>query len=155
MTEVDNQRRNAIKIAAAAGLGITVAGFLPSKWTKPIVKMGVLPAHAQGSTVTIEVDYEIGCWIYVYSAQITPAPAVGTVVNFTASGVDNSSTPVVLTPASGSGTTDATGYVEFTPDELGFNSAIYDYPVVFTIQVDVASGGSRTITEFLTTEPPC
>lgn len=41
-------RRDALKILGAAA-GATVLANLPSKWTKPELAAGVLPAHAQTS----------------------------------------------------------------------------------------------------------
>jgi hypothetical protein len=41
-------RRQALKILAAT-TGVTALSSLPSKWAKPILKVGVLPAHAQTS----------------------------------------------------------------------------------------------------------
>lgn len=49
-------RRQSIKILTAVGASITVASFLPGKWLKPIVKVGVLPAHAQSSACP---EYEV------------------------------------------------------------------------------------------------
>jgi hypothetical protein len=42
-------RKQFLKLLAAAGGATAAAAFLPGKWVKPIVKMGVLPAHAQSS----------------------------------------------------------------------------------------------------------
>ncbi len=42
-------RRNLLKAIAAAGGAIAATTLLPSQWTKPVVKVGVLPVHAQGS----------------------------------------------------------------------------------------------------------
>ncbi len=42
-------RRHLLKVLAAAGGGITVSALLPGQWVKPIVEVGYLPAHAQGS----------------------------------------------------------------------------------------------------------
>ena len=38
-----------IKALIAGSGGIVAAGFVPEKWLKPVVKSGVLPAHAQAS----------------------------------------------------------------------------------------------------------
>jgi hypothetical protein len=43
-------RRQALKAALAAAGGLTAAAFLPARWTRPLVKTGVLPVHAQSST---------------------------------------------------------------------------------------------------------
>lgn len=44
-------RRQLIKILAAA-TGTAVLSSVPNKWKTPIVEVGVLPAHAQGSLRT-------------------------------------------------------------------------------------------------------
>jgi hypothetical protein len=48
-------RREALKALAAAGGALAATAFLPGKWAKPLVEIGVLPAHAQGSCP----DYQI------------------------------------------------------------------------------------------------
>lgn len=47
-------RRQALKRIAAAG-GAVVFSNLPQQWQTPLVEVGVLPAHAQGSTQPIAV----------------------------------------------------------------------------------------------------
>jgi hypothetical protein len=42
-------RRNVFKLVLAATGSITASAFLPEKWIKPIVRAGVIPAHAQTS----------------------------------------------------------------------------------------------------------
>lgn len=49
MNENATSRRQALKTILAAGGGLGAAAFLPGKWLKPVVKAGVLPAHAQAS----------------------------------------------------------------------------------------------------------
>lgn len=46
-------RKQFIELLAAAGGASALAGFLPGKWVKPIVKVGVLPVHAQSSGLRI------------------------------------------------------------------------------------------------------
>ena len=48
-------RNQFLKILVAGGGASAVAAFLPGKWLKPIVKVGVLPVHAQ-STFTLTVS---------------------------------------------------------------------------------------------------
>lgn len=50
-------RRRLLKALTAAG-GVLAASMLPGKWAKPVVEVGVLPAHAQ---VTAETVYRINC----------------------------------------------------------------------------------------------
>jgi hypothetical protein len=42
-------RNQFLKLLAAGGTAAAVAGFLPGKWAKPLIKVGVLPVHAQSS----------------------------------------------------------------------------------------------------------
>ena len=53
-------RRDAIKLLGAAA-GATALANLPSKWSKPELVSGVLPAHAQTSCLGIAVEYTITC----------------------------------------------------------------------------------------------
>ena len=46
-------RRELLKVLTAAGGAVGAAAFLPTKWSKPLVEAGVLPAHAQGSMIPI------------------------------------------------------------------------------------------------------
>jgi hypothetical protein len=48
-------RKQFLKLLAAAGGATAAAAFLPGKWVKPIVKVGVLPAHAQSSDGVITI----------------------------------------------------------------------------------------------------
>ena len=45
----DVSRRRLLKILAASGTAVAASAVLPGKWMKPVVNMGVLPAHAQQS----------------------------------------------------------------------------------------------------------
>lgn len=47
-------RRRLLKIIAVAGGATAASTMLPNKWAKPVVEVGVLPAHAQVSP-TVEV----------------------------------------------------------------------------------------------------
>lgn len=40
-------RRQLLKLLAAAGGGVAASTLLPVEWTRPVVEVGVLPAHAQ------------------------------------------------------------------------------------------------------------
>jgi hypothetical protein len=42
-------RRQLLKTILAAGGGLSASALLPAKWLKPVMKSGVLPAHAQTS----------------------------------------------------------------------------------------------------------
>lgn len=77
-------RRDLLKALIAGGGGIVAAGFIPQKWFKPVVKSGVLPAHAQASapdhnyvrgggdlSVFFERDYRIVAAAFVSSADFS------------------------------------------------------------------------------------
>jgi hypothetical protein len=49
-------RREALKTIAASAGALGAAAFLPGKWSKPLVEFGVLPAHAQGTTVDLVIS---------------------------------------------------------------------------------------------------
>lgn len=51
-------RRDAIKLLGAAA-GASVLASLPTKWTKPEITTGVLPAHAQTSACSYAVFIEV------------------------------------------------------------------------------------------------
>jgi hypothetical protein len=42
-------RRQLLKALAAGGGAVAGAALLPGQWAKPVVEVGVLPAHAQTS----------------------------------------------------------------------------------------------------------
>jgi hypothetical protein len=42
-------RSQLLKLLLAGGIATAAASFLPGKWLKPVVKVGVLPVHAQSS----------------------------------------------------------------------------------------------------------
>jgi len=55
MTEKTNKklgRRDLLKLMTAGAGALTVSAFLPKKWAKPVVDVGVSPAHAAASTET-------------------------------------------------------------------------------------------------------
>jgi hypothetical protein len=54
-------RRKILKLLAA-GSAVTAVTMLPGKWSSPVVKSGVLPAHAQVTpTATPVPEYEVRC----------------------------------------------------------------------------------------------
>jgi hypothetical protein len=57
-------RRRLLKALVAAGGTVAASTLLPSKWTKPVVEVGVLPAHAQATpsaAPTAEPEYSAVC----------------------------------------------------------------------------------------------
>ena len=49
MSTQNISRRQALKAILAAAGGLSAAAFIPSRWLKPLVSVGVLPAHAATS----------------------------------------------------------------------------------------------------------
>jgi hypothetical protein len=49
-------RRALLKALAASGGAVTAAMLLPGEWAKPVVEVGVLPAHAQVTPVAGDLD---------------------------------------------------------------------------------------------------
>jgi hypothetical protein len=52
-------RRELLKAITAAGGAIVASTLLPGEWAKPVVEVGVLPAHAQVSD--LEPQYGVQC----------------------------------------------------------------------------------------------
>ncbi|MDM8528447.1 twin-arginine translocation signal domain-containing protein [Anaerolineales bacterium HSG24] len=50
-------RRDLLKALAATSGAVMAASVLPGRWTQPVIESGVLPAHAQGSPVTVNFEH--------------------------------------------------------------------------------------------------
>ncbi len=78
-------RRDAIKLLGAAA-GASLLANLPTKWTKPELATGVLPAHAQTSVTLPTVDtVAVGAPLtstFVEVAFVSPAPGRAPLPNF-------------------------------------------------------------------------
>ncbi len=70
-------RRNLLKALAAAGGAVAATTLLPSQWTKPVVEVGVLPVHAQGSATPTETAIPPAIIITCSAANVTGAPTIG------------------------------------------------------------------------------
>lgn len=53
-------RRELLKALAATGGAVAMAGVVPTQWSKPVVEVGVLPAHAQISLIQGNLDVLLG-----------------------------------------------------------------------------------------------
>ncbi len=119
-------RRDTIKILTAA-IGAGVLANIPSKWTKPGMEFGVLPAHAQGSvplhTLAAGADDPQAnfCQPLTSTIAITP-PTEGIVLryNIVTGGIGTIISP---NPPSGTLPTDAAGMASLgiTVDNMALN----------------------------------
>ena len=81
MTEKQNKklsRRDAIKLLGAAA-GAAALANLPSKWSKPELVSGVLPAHAQStslglSILSCDLTLVVGSGVWSSSPTVGPLP---------------------------------------------------------------------------------
>lgn len=107
-------RRNMIKIVSA-GAGAVALANLPAKWAKPVVKMGLLPVHAQSTTPTPPpTTYVVTagdddtnanfCWPLDSTATINPGDA-GITLTYS---ISASPGLTITSPASLTGTVDTT-----------------------------------------------
>ena len=110
-------RRDALKILGAAA-GASVLANLPSKWTKPEIAAGVLPAHAQTSgghsilAAAIGLDNGNFCQPQISTATITP-PTPGIPLHYVIT-LSNSSTVITSPALTGTVSTDASGVASLT-----------------------------------------
>ena len=109
-------RRDALKILAAVAGGAALAN-IPSKWTKPGLDVGVLPAHAQTSTGHSILATAIGpdngnfCQPQLTTATITP-PTPGIPLHYV---ITPSAGLTINSPAlTGTVSTDASGKANLT-----------------------------------------
>lgn len=115
-------RRDALKILAAA-TGAAALANIPSKWTKPELATGVLPAHAQtsgGHTVQAGLSDPNAnfCQPLTSTATITP-PDPGIPLHFV---ITTAGTVTVNPPLSGNINTDGTGTATLSNITIDFGS---------------------------------
>ncbi|MDM8518665.1 twin-arginine translocation signal domain-containing protein [Anaerolineales bacterium HSG6] len=116
-------RRDLLKALAATSGAVVAASVLPGRWTQPIIESGVLPAHAQGSVVTITFTPGAST-TYVYTVT-------------TPSGVTKDFTTSYVTMDIESGTYRVTA--RFTGD---VNASPAPRP---RVDVSTSTGGSKTL----------
>jgi hypothetical protein len=115
-------RRDAIKILGAVA-GASVLANLPSKWNKPKLTTGVLPAHAQTSGPVLALVYALTCDanimdpvtcndIFTSGVTISP-PVAGIPMQYNVS-VDSGGTLILPNPAIGTALTDGSGLASVT-----------------------------------------
>ena len=59
-------RRELLKALAATAGATAAAAFLPANWVKPVIKAGVLPAHAQGT-----LQYDLLCDLFLGEQNVS------------------------------------------------------------------------------------
>jgi hypothetical protein len=68
-------RRQLLKVLIAAGGTVTTSAVLSNRWIRPIVEVGVLPAHAQVTyTPTPTPTFRNICYTPTASSTPTPTP---------------------------------------------------------------------------------
>ena len=136
-------RRDAFKILGAT-LGATVLANLPSKWSKPEVISGVLPAHAQatcgpltflGSGSIVNVGQN---GTYAPSVTIS-SPTANISLNLSASSISGGAISPVVGPI-GTYLTNAGGTATAAP-AIPYSFGILDGTITFTWSFVNASDG--------------
>jgi len=80
-------RRRLLKIVATTGGATAASTLLPTKWTKPVVEVGLLPAHAQVTppptqTPTLEPTIIVTCHLANTIAGVTEIEPTDTVETY-------------------------------------------------------------------------
>lgn len=76
-TTINSNRRAALK-ALAAATGAAGLAALPTRWGKPVVNVGAVPAHAQTSCVAAYVEVT-GSGTWGFTGWNGPPPTVGSI----------------------------------------------------------------------------
>jgi len=61
-SEKQASRRKVLKLMAMTGGAIVTTQFMPGEWIKPVINIGTLPAHAQGSAQPLTSTTILGLW---------------------------------------------------------------------------------------------
>ncbi len=104
-------RRTLLKVLVAAGGSVAASAIIPGKWTKPLVRVGVLPVHAQTSqpgglyhivATTLNLQYGDNCITDpALSVVISPARAGIQMQVRVSNTVDGTQTLTATTDANG------------------------------------------------------
>ena len=70
-------RRQLLKALIATGGAVTVSTLLPGEWGKPIVEVGVLPAHAQISPTPTSTPWPLAAIIGCYAFDAGGGATIG------------------------------------------------------------------------------
>lgn len=146
--ETSEGRRKLLKLLAAGTGAFAAATLLPMRWTKPLVEMGVLPAHAQMSGFSGDLQAVMN-WFYS-----------GTVNGFELHMVD----PQDGTDVFNGGSSPTLTHSGDAPDDFGgtesvgntvpgvvaagtyqvYLRSVYNYNVYTSLTVDITVNGSVT-----------
>jgi hypothetical protein len=159
-------RRRLLRILAATGGAIAASGVLPARWTKPVVEVGVIPAHAQvtrpmptaistvyamvcdstpgGGDITGASDYCIDNVAAIVSLLSGSGPVAGLTVTVTCSNPIINFTPALPQTA----VTDASGRADFGSLCIVMDNNITDgmqFSLLFSC-TDPVNGGTLNCT---------
>jgi hypothetical protein len=129
-SETSLGRRKLLKALATGGGAIVATTTLPGQWVKPLIEIGLLPAHAQASSPAVVAPFSIipeadplggpittcpEATITIISATLSPAPPAGQTVTFTIGDIvpNNPAFPPTFSQTTGTATTDAAGVAIF------------------------------------------
>lgn len=152
-------RRNLLKALTAAGGSLAASLFLPGKWDKPLLRVGVLPVHAQTSNpqpgptyaianTTLNEDFGDYC-LWGLSATITPAAAGVEMQVVICDATESCQTMTAVTDSSGVAT-----FAEPDPRCFPGTGAL---PVTVTfsfVNTSLCSGANCTV-EYMCSETGC
>jgi hypothetical protein len=144
-------RRDAIKVLAAAAGAATLAN-IPSKWSKPGLAVGVLPAHAATSSLhTLAVEADKGpdginiCFPDDITSSVTISPAnpgISMSYSILASSEITIHSP---SPLTGAAATDATGKATLVINAETTGGGTIAVTWSFTNAGDGSGSGTQTI----------
>jgi hypothetical protein len=123
-------RRKALKLLVASGGAVTASALLSGQWMKPVVEVGLLPAHAQGSSSLTANANPTPCSIRDVTATMSP-PVAGVEILMTYDKTDGAD------PAPGPTTafTNGSGMANFGDLSNGFIDLRYNLVFSFVDQV--------------------
>ena len=139
-------RRDAIKLLGAV-TGATVLANLPSKWSTPEIAQGVLPAHAQTSSVLYSLacdsdmpfDPQSGA-LQDFGVTVSPTPAPSVTLQYL---ITPNNGEAVISPVTNPGTVIINGPSNSATLSVSFgsNASLGSFTVTWSF-VNPAQGGS-------------
>ena len=146
--ELEVNRRKLLKILVASGGAVVASTMIPGKWLKPVVDVGVLPAHAQLSTffacTTIDITNNWNEPVYVDyricqsgRSETDIIPGVGGPNTFRITVREGTSLEM--------GPQDHTGRLAFTTGGAAAGMTVVDYGVDLHLEDTLSPGATGTI----------